>query len=92
MDQFVLNLSDLVKIKEKVGSWEKMSETYGTKATQMAMVLSQGYLVPDGFIITPIAYQKFIENGGEDIPKEVWDAIVGKISQLEQKTKKKKLF
>jgi len=88
MDQFVLNLSDLVKIKEKVGSWEKMSETYGTKATQMAMVLSQGYLVPDGFIITPIAYQKFIENGGEDIPKEVWDAIVGKISQLEQKTKK----
>ena len=55
-------------------------EVLGTKAATLARLASQGFSVPDGFVVTTTACDRIAP--GTKIPDEVWVAVLAHLEQL----------
>jgi len=84
----VYRFSELDAIEEYVGgSWEDVRELLGGKGANLAEMVRIGVPVPDGFIITTEACNKYLSLG-ERLPDGLWKQLTTSLNEIEAATGK----
>lgn len=86
MSKYIYHFKHYENLKTQLGSTEKVSALIGAKATRLNEMKLAGINVPHGFMITTNTYHKFAEQGGKELPEEIWDNILKDLKKLEAQT------
>lgn len=68
------------------------SEVVGNKAKNLGYLSRSGFSVPQGFVITTLLYERYIEPMYDDIMRLMWDAKPGRDMEDRYETTKQKIL
>ncbi|MCP4341421.1 MAG: pyruvate, phosphate dikinase [Desulfobulbaceae bacterium] len=86
--KWVYRFNELDQIEEYVGgSWNDVRGLLGGKGANLAEMVRIGVPVPDGFIITTEACNKYLSLG-EQLPEGLWGELTASLNDIEAATRK----
>ena len=78
-----VSFDEIPSLFDELGTNEAVQALIGEKATNLARISRKNVNIPNGFVITNKAYEKYLETNS--LTDELWDEIVKEIKALEQK-------